>query len=732
MYDGYRRAHRLAYLCAVIFLASTTFGATKVRRINGMVELTDFGAHIVYVSPVPGSKYLTPGTNIIVRSDEPLSQGTVDQNLFQVVGSASGAHSGRVILTVDHQSVLFQPDSPFSLGETVSVSLVHPLMSVTGDTVSLNPFSFTISSVDLNTNQAVMAEFSSEFPSSTLSIAGQSKFTPQQAGPVNFGPTRAQGDTFPPDFPTLKVTTSDSPTAGYIFLATNVQPNSYGNYLIIADNNGNPVFYRAPGQGAILGFTIQPTGVLTYLTQNTNTYYVMNTSLQVIDSITAGNGYKTDNHELQILPDGNMFLIGDDYEQMNMSKIVAGGDTDATVLIDVVQELDKDKNVIFQWRTIDHFNITDAIGQNLTGPNVDPFHANSIQVDPDGNILLSCRHLSEITKINTQTGQIIWRLGGKNNQFTFVNDSIGFSYQHDIRRLANGDITLMDNGNMHVPPFSRAVEYKLDEVNKTATLVWQFRHSPSVYDSYMGNVQRLTDGNTIIGWGGAHTPTVTEVRPDGTTALEMAFPVTPNLALSYRAFRFPFIFLTSPAKGDTVQSGDSTTLSWMSSGVGTVDVDYSTDGGTTWTNLVVNYPAHYDSITVEAPNNPGSSLKFRVVQSGDVGRGVTYYSHTVAVAQGADAVKPGKTPYTFALSANYPNPFNPSTLISYELAAPAHVSLDVFNVLGQKVANLVDATENPGKYTLKFDGSGFASGVYFYRLKTSNGFVEVKKMVLEK
>ena len=73
---------------------------------------------------------------------------------------------------------------------------------------------------------------------------------------------------------------------------------------------------------------------------------------------------------------------------------------------------------------------------------------------------------------NRNTGAIIWRLGGKNNQFSFINDTIGFSHQHAIRRLENGNISLFDNGNYHSPPFSRAIEYSLNENNKTATLVW--------------------------------------------------------------------------------------------------------------------------------------------------------------------------------------------------------------------------------------------------------------------
>ncbi len=216
-----------------------------------------------------------------------------------------------------------------------------------------------------------------------------------------------------------------------------------------------------------------------------------------------------------------------------MSQVVNGGDTTATVIGLIVQELDAGKNVVFQWRSWDHFAITDATNEVMTAGTVDYVHGNALELDADGNILLSCRHMDEITKIDRQTGDIIWRWGGKHNQFTFINDSIGFSHQHALRRIANGDFTIFDNGNYHAPPFSRAVEYVLDEQHMTATLVWQFLHGFSVFGSAMGYVQRLANGNTLISWGAA-TPSVTEVSPDGSVIYELSFPYG---VYSYRAYR---------------------------------------------------------------------------------------------------------------------------------------------------------------------------------------------------
>ncbi len=88
-------------------------------------------------------------------------------------------------------------------------------------------------------------------------------------------------------------------------------------------------------------------------------------------------------------------------------------------------------------------------------------------------------------------------------------------------------------------------------------------------------------------------------------------------------------------------------------------------------------------------------------------------------------------PRQFALLQNYPNPFNPSTVIGYNVAAPSMVRISVYNVLGEKVAALVDGVMPPGQYTLTFDGSKLASGLYFYRM-TAGHFVSVKKFLLMK
>ena len=95
-----------------------------------------------------------------------------------------------------------------------------------------------------------------------------------------------------------------------------------------------------------------------------------------------------------------------------------------------------------------------------------------------------------------------------------------------------------------------------------------------------------------------------------------------------------------------------------------------------------------------------------------------------------DANEPGLPDY-FALKQNYPNPFNPLTEISFALPYASQVRLEIFNVMGQKITTLVEGRLSRGHHNYTWDGSGAASGVYFYRLEAS-GFSETKKMLLLK
>jgi len=446
---------------------------------------------------------------------------------FQVNGSLSGAHGGQTRLSDDGRTLTFQPDPPFSYGEVVSCIAGAGVRTDTGGSVPPVPFAFTIAGPE--------RESLRDFP--PPDDGAGSPFSSFPTGSPLGLRSAALAESLPPDFPNIQASVFGTPSPGRLFVS-DLHFNIFGiripSYLLILENSGSPYFYRQlPWTG--LDFKMQPSGKLTYFDAAARAFYELNAHYEVVDSFRCGNGYSTDGHDLVLLPNGHALLMAYDAQIIDMRPIALGGRADARVIGLILQELDQQKNVVFQWRSWDHFQITDIWDQNLLARSVvDYAHGNSLDADPQGNLVVSSRHMNEVTKISRSTGEILWRMGGRRNQFTFPNDPIPFTYQHDAKLLPNGNLTIFDNGNYHVPAFSRAVEYAIDETQKTATLAWQYRLNPDVFGFAFGSVQRFSNGNTLIGWGAA-TPSLTEVAPDGSIVSQMSFD--PNVT-TYRALRF--------------------------------------------------------------------------------------------------------------------------------------------------------------------------------------------------
>jgi hypothetical protein len=345
----------------------------------------------------------------------------------------------------------------------------------------------------------------------------------------------------PSDFPGITVLESNSPSDGYIYLANMWNGASY---IMIVDQEGKVVYYKKTPV-KVYDFKRHPNGCLSYCLfgNGIKKFMIMDSTFTVIDSLYTFENYPINEHELLILENGNYLFATSEYKRVNLSLLVEGGNSNALIRGHKVWELDNVKNVIFEWSSLDYFNILDAFAQDFSQSLVDIVHLNTIEVDLDGNLLLSSRNLCEITKIDRITGQIIWRLGGKNNQFKYVDDpylfeydgtELSFSFQHSIRVLPNGNYILFDNGNLRNSPFSRAVEYKLDATAKTAQLVWQYDYSKKYYSSSWGSVQRLDNSNTLIGWAASAAPKVTEVNTAGNILLEIDFSIP---CCNYRAFK---------------------------------------------------------------------------------------------------------------------------------------------------------------------------------------------------
>ncbi len=483
----------------------------------------------VYLSPAPDAILVPAETTISFRFAEDVAAGTLKDEMVVVSGSKSGDHPGTAVLARDGKTVIFKPDEPFVPAESVSAALAPGLYSTAGSPLSAGSYSFIISAGIEETLSPAAALLADDLPG----LGGRHAFT---VGNANAAAS------LPAGFPEITIPVpANGAGDGYIFLSNfTVDWSDRGvsksePFLLILDNEGEPVFFKRMTKGRpTLDFKKQPNGLLTYGEWG-GIFYALDSSYNIVKTYEAGNGYPTDIHDLQILPNEHALLMIYDTQPVDMRPY--GGQEKALVTGLVIQELDVDGQVVFQWRSWDHFAITDS-NADLTRAAVDLVHGNAVELDHDGNLLISSRALDEITKIDRQSGEIIWRLGGKANQFTFVGDPEPFFAQHDIRRLDDGHITLFDNRSGPGSAYARAVEYELDEDSKIATLVWEYRNSSM--SPAMGNAQRLPNGNTMIGWGSVY-PSLTEVKPNGEIAFEMSFVpyAEPNLMRnSYRAFRF--------------------------------------------------------------------------------------------------------------------------------------------------------------------------------------------------
>ncbi len=341
----------------------------------------------------------------------------------------------------------------------------------------------------------------------------------------------------PNDFTSFSILTNTLPVNGLVMLSFIVSGAATKSYAQVLTNDGRLAWYREFAQ-PVVDFQKQPNGnytAYTSLDASPSRFFEFDNIGHVLREFAASGGRATGSHELRLFDNGYC-LFGVEFRPMDLTAI--GGWSNASVRGLVVEYYRG--NASLQWNTFDYLAVEEgASDMDVNATPVNPWHGNAIDIDRDGHLLVSFRNSVQIVKINAQTGAIIWRLGGKKSQFTFVNDSFnGFSHQHGIRRLANGNIILFDNGNLHSPPTSRAVEYRLDEQAKTATLVWEYRHEPTLYGFALGFAQRLANGNTLICYGIAQR--IIEVDAAGNKVWDLKIE-EPNRFV-YRAFRIESLY----------------------------------------------------------------------------------------------------------------------------------------------------------------------------------------------
>lgn len=315
-------------------------------------------------------------------------------------------------------------------------------------------------------------------------------------------------------FQDLGIKITGIPGASY-YLVAPMARDSFG----FVDMSGRAVFRR--GVGLHTNLAAYGTKKLSVFTGNFGyfAYVIFDSTLTPIDTMTVTQPYVTDSHEGMMWTDSTFMMLGLDFQRFDMSGVVTGGQTNASLMATVIQErhLATD-SVVFEWNAYGRIPVTDATSEiDLRQRSIDYIHANSIARDRDDNLVVSCRHLDEIIKIRRSDGSIMWRLGGvgsKSRAFTFINDEhdgvTGFSHQHSAVVTRAGTILLFDNGNLKPIQRSRVVEYAIDTVAMTATRVWSYTPEPPLYSPSQGSVEVLPNGNILIGYSATNDQRIAE------------------------------------------------------------------------------------------------------------------------------------------------------------------------------------------------------------------------------
>jgi len=339
-------------------------------------------------------------------------------------------------------------------------------------------------------------------------------------------------------------------TGGFNLVNTN---GADGGYVTAFDSVGRLVWYRKVSDASLTATETkqQPNGDMTvYVGTSSGFNVAFGYYIEIAPDgserrrFSAPAPLYTDSHELQMTFSAdnafqNALLFGYDRRRMTPTR-PDGADSilAAHHLISVTPD-GRAAEIFNGW---DNFSLSDRIEPPDLPASSDIDHPNSLDIDSDGNYVVSWRNMGAIAKIDSRNGRILWQLGGVKNQFSILGDPLGgFSAQHSVRMTGPNKLLVFDNGTRHTPSESRAVEYQLDLVAKTATMIWQFRHSPPLYNQFQGSAQRLKNGNTLIAYNAQGI--VVEVAPDGTVIGEGKVEATATTTIPfYRVTRIRSLY----------------------------------------------------------------------------------------------------------------------------------------------------------------------------------------------
>jgi hypothetical protein len=513
----------------------------------------------VSVFPIPGSHVVSPHAQIAFRGVRPNQLGAIT-----VTGSRSGLHTGRFAADSDGRGASFLPAKPFAARESVTVR------------TSLNvrrghngSFQFVVANPAGAIHAAPLLHPSARVPGDVLRLRSDPSLAPASVS------TKRSGRT----------------AAGDIFVAPQQGPLQNGPMIL--DPSGNLIWFKPLANNVTAtdfrAQTYQGKPVLTWWQGyfgagvGVGEDLILNRAYQAIATVHAANGLSADLHEFKLTPQDTALLTA--YYPVYMDASAEGGSKHKIVLDAVAQEIDIPTGlVLFQWDSIDHVALSDGYTPPPESPGspFDYFHINAIDQDDDGNLVISARNTWAAYKVDHQTAQTIWTLGGKHSSFK-MGAGTAFAFQHDVRIRARNDavVTMFDDGAG--PPVAhtqgRGLKLKLDLKRRTATLASQDQHSPALLPFFEGNYEQLAGGGAFVGWG--QQPYFTEFDAHGRQIFDGRFV---GFDSTYRAYRLPWS--GAPASPPSLAATGGKTPTVYASWNGATDVSsWRVLGGATATSL---------------------------------------------------------------------------------------------------------------------------------------------------
>lgn len=272
-------------------------------------------------------------------------------------------------------------------------------------------------------------------------------------------------------------------------------------------------------------------------------FILLDENYEEITRVTTGGDLgpgRADFHDSTITAQDTMLLMAYVPTPADLSPV--GGPQDGWAMDSVIQEIDiATGEVLFDWSSLEHVPLTDTRSDfeeeraedETVGTEelpFDYFHINSITEDDDGSLLISARNTHAVYRLDRQSGDIDWTLGGSASDFEMGEGTV-FSWQHDAQRAPDGTLTLLDNHNdSGEGESSRGLRLALDEEAMTASVDTEYAPPEERPAGSMANAQQLDDGEMLLGWG--QQPFYSKYTRDG----ELVYDAHHGGDGSYRAY----------------------------------------------------------------------------------------------------------------------------------------------------------------------------------------------------